>query len=62
MSGVMKSTPITSSPIARAVRLATSRLSGWITSVRSIDVPPVDRLPVPASMTISLWGGTLVSV
>jgi hypothetical protein len=46
MSGVMKSTPPTSRPIALAARTAISRLSGWMTSVTSIAVPPVERLPV----------------
>ena len=48
MSGVMKSMPATSRPIACAARIAISRLSGWTTSVRSIAVPPVERLPVDA--------------
>ena len=46
MSGEMKSTPPTSRPIALAARSAISRLSGWMTSVLSIAVPPVERLPV----------------
>ena len=46
MSGVRKSTPHTSRPTAAAARMAISRLSGWQSSVRSIAVPPVERLPV----------------
>ena len=44
MSSVRKSTPATSRPIARAARSAISRLSGWMTSVTSTAVPPVERL------------------
>ena len=46
MSGVRKSTPPTSRPMARMARIAICRLSGWITSVTSIAVPPVERLAV----------------
>jgi hypothetical protein len=42
----MKSTPPTSRPIARTARTAMSRLSGWMMSVTSVAVPPVDRLAV----------------
>ena len=46
MSVARKSTPATSRPIACAARTAISRLSGWTTSVTSMAVPPVERLPV----------------
>jgi hypothetical protein len=46
MSSVRKSTPPTSSPMARMARTAMSALSGWITSVTSVAVPPVERFPV----------------
>ena len=58
MSGQMKSMPATSSPTTRAAISAISTLSGWASSVRSIDVPPVDMLPVSASLTRSPFGGT----
>ena len=50
MSGQMKSMPATSSPTTRAAVSAISTLSGWASMVRSIDVPPVDMLPVRASL------------
>ena len=50
MSGQMKSIPATSSPTIRAAVSAISTLSGWASIVRSIDVPPVDMLPVSASL------------
>jgi hypothetical protein len=46
MSGGEKSTPHTSRPMALARALGHLGLSGWQTSVRSIAVPPVERLPV----------------
>ena len=51
MSGQMKSMPATSRPTIRAAVSAISTLSGWASIVRSIDVPPVDMLPVRASLT-----------
>ena len=41
-----KSTPPTSRPIARTARTAMSRLSGWMMSVTSVAVPPVERFAV----------------
>ena len=52
MSGEMKSMPATSSPTTRAASSAISTLSGWASRVRSIEMPPVDMLPVRASFTI----------
>ena len=46
MSGAMKSMPATSRPTTIAACRAISALSGWISSVRSIAVPPVLMLPV----------------
>ena len=62
MSVVRKSTPPMSSPTARIARSAISRLSGWITSVTSIAVPPVERLAVARRNTISPSGGTVLVV
>ena len=53
-----KSTPPTSSPTARTARSAIARLSGWMMSVTSVAVPPVDRLAVERSGTVSPAGGT----
>ena len=58
MSGQMKSMPATSSPISRAASSAISTLSGCASKVRSIEMPPVDMLPVRASLTIVSAGGT----
>ena len=58
MSGQMKSMPATSSPTTRAAISAISTLSGCASRVRSIDVPPVDMLPVSASLTRWPFGGT----
>jgi hypothetical protein len=46
MSGQMKSMPAMSSPIIRAASSAISTLSGCASKVRSIEMPPVDMLPV----------------
>ena len=46
MSLDRKSTPPTSRPIALTARTAMSRLSGWMTSVTSVAVPPVERFAV----------------
>ena len=54
----MKSMPATSSPTIWAAVSAISTLSGWASIVRSIDVPPVDMLPVRASLTQVPSGGT----
>ena len=51
MSGVMKSTPVTTSPIAAAARSAAWRLSGWTVCVTSTTVPPVAMLAVPFTRT-----------
>ena len=51
MSGQMKSIPATSSPTIWAAVSAISTLSGCASIVRSIEVPPVDMLPVSASLT-----------
>src|ERR1700682_1604702 len=51
MSFERKSTPPTSRPIARTARSAMSRLSGWITSVTSVAVPPVERFAVERRKT-----------
>ena len=51
MSGQMKSIPAMSRPTTRAAVSAISTLSGWASMVRSIEVPPVDMLPVRASLT-----------
>ena len=58
MSGAKKSMPATSSPTTRAASSAISTLSSWASHVRSIEIPPVDMLPVSASLTISSGGGT----
>ena len=54
----MKSIPATSSPTTRAASSAISTLSGWASSVRSIEMPPVDMLPVRVSLTMVPSGGT----
>ena len=51
MSGQMKSMPATSRPTICAAVSAISTLSGCASIVRSIEVPPVDMLPVSASLT-----------
>ena len=58
MSGAMKSMPAMSSPITRAASSAISMFSGCASSVRSIEMPPVDMLPVSVSLIISPAGGT----
>ena len=58
MSGQMKSMPATSSPTMPAAVSAISTLSGWASIVRSMDVPPVDMLPVSASLIHVPSGGT----
>ena len=62
MSGQMKSMPAMSSPTTRAAVSAISMLSGWASIVRSIEVPPVDMLPVRASFTNAPASGTLSAV
>ena len=62
MSGQMKSMPAMSRPTTRAAVSAISTLSGWASIVRSIDVPPVDMLPVSASFTKAPAAGTLSGV
>ncbi len=46
MSGVMKSMPATSSPTTCAASSAISTFSSCASKVRSIEMPPVDMLPV----------------
>ena len=58
MSGQMKSMPAMSSPTIRAASSAISMFSGCASKVRSIEMPPVDMLPVSASLTISPASGT----
>ena len=58
MSGEMKSMPATSSPTTRAASSAISTLSGCASKVRSIEMPPVDMLPVRVSLTIVPSGTT----
>ena len=62
MSGQMKSMPAMSRPTTRAAVSAISMLSGWASIVRSIEVPPVDMLPVSASFTNAPASGTLSAV
>lgn len=57
MSGQMKSIPATSRPISCAASSAISMLSGCASKVRSTEMPPVDMLPVSASLTICSAGG-----
>ena len=61
MSGAMKSMPAMSRPTTRAAVSAISMLSGCASCVRSIAVPPVDMLPVAASITRWPLGGTASS-
>ena len=58
MSGQMKSMPAMSRPTMRAAVSAISTLSGWASIVRSMLVPPVDMLPVSASLHAGPSGGT----
>ena len=58
MSGAMKSIPAMSSPTTRAASSAISMFSGWASMVRSMEMPPVDMLPVRVSLTIVPSGGT----
>ncbi len=58
MSGQMKSMPAMSRPTIRAASSAISTFSGCASKVRSIEMPPVDMLPVSASLTISPSAGT----
>ena len=62
MSGQMKSMPAMSRPTMRAASSAISTFSGCASKVRSIEMPPVDMLPVSASLTISPSAGTESSV
>ena len=62
MSGQMKSMPAMSRPTTRAAVSAISTLSGWASIVRSIEVPPVDMLPVRASLTKRPSSGTSSSL
>ncbi len=58
MSGQMKSMPAMSRPMTRAASSAISTFSGCASNVRSIEMPPVDMLPVSVSLTSSPDGGT----
>ena len=62
MSGQMKSMPAMSRPTIRAASSAISTFSGCASKVRSIEMPPVDMLPVSVSLTISPSGGTSSSL
>ncbi len=57
----MRSMPAMSSPTTRAARSATAAYAGWMSSVRSIASPPVERFAVSRSNTISADAGTLSS-
>ena len=50
--------PATSRPTTRAASSAISTLSGCASKVRSMEMPPVDMLPVSVSLTIVPAGGT----
>ena len=50
MSGQMKSMPAMSSPTIRAASSAISTFSGCASKVRSIEMPPVDMLPVSVEL------------
>jgi hypothetical protein len=50
-SGAIRSIPATSRPTIIAAWRAIWALSGWMSSVRSMEVPPVDMLPVRWSRT-----------
>ena len=58
MSGAMKSIPAMSRPTTRAASSAISMFSGWASKVRSIEIPPVDMLPVSVSLIMVSAGGT----
>ena len=58
MSGQMKSMPAMSRPTIRAASSAISTFSGCASNVRSMEMPPVDMLPVSVSFTISPVSGT----
>ena len=62
MLSVMTSIPATSSPIAAAAISHAVTLSGCISSVRSIDVPPVERFAVWRRNTCWPSAGTVSSV
>ncbi len=62
MSGARKSMPAISRPTTAAARRAIIALTGWMTSVRSIAEPPVDRLAVSLRRTIRPGSGVLSSV
>jgi hypothetical protein len=58
MSGESTSIPAMSSPTIPAAISAAVTLSGWISSVRSMEVPPVDRFAVARRNTCSPAAGT----
>ena len=58
MSGARKSMPATSSPTTLAASSAISMLSSCASNVRSIEMPPVDMLPVATRRTRSPSAGT----
>ena len=62
MSSVITSMPATSRPTAAAAISQAVLLSGCIASVRSIDVPPVERFAVCRRNTSSSAAGTVSSV
>ena len=54
--------PATSSPTTRAASSAISTFSSWASQVRSIEMPPVDMLPVAASFTNVVLGRDVVQL
>ena len=60
MSGAMKSMPAMSRPTTRAASSAISMFSGCASNVRSIEMPPVDMLPVRVSLTVVPGGRHVV--
>ena len=57
MSGQMKSMPAMSSPTIRAASSAISAFSGCASKVRSMEMPPVDMLPVERELHHLALGG-----
>ena len=58
MSGAMKSMPAMSRPTTWAASSAISMFSGCASKVRSMEMPPVDMLPVRVSRIWLSAGGT----
>ncbi len=57
-SSATTSTPAMSSPTVRAASIARAASSGWTSSVTSVAVPPVLRLPLRRISTRASAGGT----